>query len=223
TQRRAAAAAVESEAQAELQGAQNRLALLRDELELDARELVDLERRRAQLDGERREPAAARARLEQRRGETRARRGSLAAEATRAHAERQKADESLVALDVEVAKLAERAKAAADARVTARTRSRERQEELQRADRRIAELEEEDAQLSDAKTSGAAERQGPLAEIEKLAQELTARAADLERHKGETAALRTRVHELRGVVEASSRDLQSFELREQEQRLHLES
>jgi chromosome segregation protein len=222
SQRRAEAAGVESAALSELQGAQNRLALLRDELELDAREMVDLERRRTQLDGERRELAAARAQLEARRGEVRARRGALAQEATRGHGERQKAEETLVALDLEVAKLAERAKAAADARTSARARLRERQEELQRADRRIAELAEEDAQLAETKAAAAAERQGLLAEVERLAQEIAALAADLEKHKAESAGLRTRVHELRGVVETTSRELQAFELREQEQRLHLE-
>ena len=222
SQRRAEAAGVEAEAQADLQGSQNRLALLRDELELDARELVDLERKRAQLDAERRTLATVRATLEARRAEVRARRGALAQEATRGHGEKQKAEEAVVALDVEVAKLVERAKAAADARTTARARLLERREELQRADRRIAELSEEDQQLAETKAAAAAERQGLLAEIERLAQELAARATELERHKAESAGLRARVHELRGLVEASSRDLQSFELREQEQRLHLE-
>jgi chromosome segregation protein len=209
----------EGEAEREAQAAENRLALLRDELAVDARELVDLDRRLAALEVERRELAAKRAAVEARRLQVRGQRSAIAEKLQAGDGERQRAEEKLVALDVEVATLAERVKAAGDAREAARTRLRERNEELKLAERRVAELSEEDARLVQAKEQGGAERLGLLAEIEGQTAALAQRQADLEKHKQETGTLRHRVHELRAGGESAARDVQSLELKEQERRL----
>lgn len=218
--RRAEASSLEGMAQKELQSHANRLDLMREELGLDARELVDLERRSNALKSDARELSARRNALDGKRLEARAQRAQ-AAEALHGGADqRRQAEEIALTLDVEVAKLVERAKASHDARDAARMRLRERHEELKRADRRLVELGEEEARLSEANGAAAAERTRLQAEIETQGQELATRQAAQEQHKAQTTEIRRRVHELRGSVDAGSREAQALELREQEQRLH---
>ncbi len=218
--RRAEASQLEGVAQKELQGHSNRLDLMREELGLDARELVDLERRSNSLKSDARELSARRLALDGKRLEARAQRAQ-AAEALHGGADqRRQAEEIALALDIEVVKLAERAKASHDAREAARMRLRERHEELKRADRRLVELGEEEARLGEAHAAAGAERSRLLAMVEEQSQELAARQGALEQHKAQTGEIRRRVHELRGGVETDSRHAQSLELREQEQRLH---
>ncbi|MBM4015722.1 MAG: chromosome segregation protein SMC [Planctomycetes bacterium] len=218
--RRAEASQLEGMAQKELQTGASRLELLREELGLDARELVDLERRSIALKSDARELKARREALERKRLDARAERAQVAETLHGGADERRAAEEIAATLDVEVAKLAERAKAAHEAREAARQRVRERHEELKRADRRLVELGEEEVRLAEAQAQAAAERARVQEEIDTQQQELAARQGELERHRAASAELRRRVHDLRGVVEAASRDAQSCELREQEQRLH---
>jgi len=220
--RRAEAQAIEADAEKAVQGVENRLALLREELAVDAREAVDLGRRCATLQDERGTLAAKRAAVEAKRLDARARRGRVAQELQGGAAERQRAEEAALALDVEVAQLAERAKAAQEAREAARARVRERHEELTRAERRLAELADEEARLAEARELAAREREQLARESEAQHAELAAKQGELERHKHETGGLRHRVHELRSAVEEASREAQGVALREQEQRLHFE-
>ncbi|MSR45511.1 MAG: chromosome segregation protein SMC [Planctomycetes bacterium] len=218
--RRAEASQLEGVAHKELQSGLNRLELLREELGLDARELVALEKRSGELKRDARELRARREALEQKRLEARALRAQLAETLHGGSDERRQAEEIAAALDIEVAKLAERAKAAHDAREAARQRARERHEECKRADRRLVELGEEEVHLREAQSAAGAERTRVLAEIEGQQHELSARQGDLDLHKAASTELRRRVHELRGTVDAAGRESQGCELREQEQRLH---
>ncbi len=218
--RRAEASTVEAAAQKELQTATSRLELLREELGLDAREMVDLERRCTSLRHEGRELSGKRLAVDQKRLAVRAQRAKVADDLHGGGGERRQAEEIALTLDVEVAKLVERAKGSHEAREAARSRSRERHEEMKRADRRLVELGEEEARLGEAKAAAAAERTRLLAEIELQGAALTAEQAQFEQHKAQSSELRRRVHELRAIVDTAGREVQALELKEQEQRLH---
>jgi chromosome segregation protein len=218
--RRAEASQLEGMAQKELQAGLSRLELLREELGLDARELVDLERRSVALKSDARELKSRREALERKRLDARAQRAQLAETLHGGADERRAAEEIAAALDIEVAKLAERAKAAHEAREASRQRVRERHEELKRADRRLVELGEEEVRLAESQAQASGERGRVQAEIESQQKELADRQGELERHRAASSELRRRVQELRLAVDAASRDAQSCELREQEQRLH---
>ncbi len=222
-QRRADAQALEADAEKEVQGAEGRLGLLREELAVDARELVDVERRGAALETQRRDLAARRRAVEGRRQAVRAQRTKANEELHGGAGERQRAEESALALDVEIAALAERATAADEAREAARARLRERHEEMTLVERRLGELLEEEQRLAQDAESSAAERARLQGEVEEHQTRLAAKQSELERHKAETSALRQRVHELRAAVEGASREVQGLELKEQERRLQFQA
>src|SRR5262249_49172893 len=57
---------------------------------------------------------------------------------------------------------------------------------------------------------------------EKLGRDLAARASEAERHRAQSAELRERVHSLRAAANAASREAQGYEMKEHDQRLHLD-